>query len=160
MPVADVKQPMSSPNPNDHVPSPEELEQAIQEVRRCPHGALMIVVPKIMCKECKTALPIQCYVRRYHSVFYAECLTFNLVSRGTTEEEAIRRLQVAMFSYVKTVIKPGASTQGLIPRPAPRSAWLRYRLHMLARRLFGNRYTRPTHSESLEELGTLRVAEC
>lgn len=161
MPVADTKQPsFSSPSPNEHVPSPEELEHAIQEVRRCPHGALMIVVPRIVCSTCGTPLPIDCYVRRQHGVFYAECLTFNLVSRGATEEEAIRRLQVAMFSYVKTVIKPGASVEGLIPRPAARSAWLRYRLHMFARRLFGNRHTMPTHSESLDELGTLRIAEC
>ena len=159
MAVVDIKQP-SSPGPNDHVPSPEEVEQAIHEVRRCPHGVLMIIVPKIVCSECKTALAVHCYVRRNRGVFYAECLTFDLVSRGSTEEEAIRRLQIAMFSYVQTVVRTGASTHGLIPRPAPRSAWLRYRVHMLARRIFGNRYTEPTHSESLEELGTLRVAEC
>ncbi len=111
-----------------------ELSQHAGAVRPCPCcGASMISTPVINCTHCGRPLTIKCYVYKREEKFYGECLTLNLVSRGDTQEEAIKRLQGVMFTYVDAVFADGQSTEGLIPRPAPISSWLKYYLHVWRR---------------------------
>ncbi len=115
----------SSVQPEELFPS-EDLERRIQRVKQCHCcGALGILIPVLRCTECGAAMDIKCHVYKQGGRFYAECLTLDLLSQGATEEDAIRRLQVAMFSYVGTAVR-GGSSEGLIPRPAPLSSWVRY----------------------------------
>ena len=117
-------------------PSPEELEKLIQAVMHCRCcGEPMVLVPRIVCAECNQELPIKCQLYKSNDIFYGECLTLNLLSHGATMDEAARRLQVAMFSYVATVLREGASAEGLIPRYAPLPSWIRYYSSKLANRL-------------------------
>jgi len=114
----------------------EQHEVSIGQVHACPEcGSPTIYTPTIRCSHCDKQLPIRCYVYRRGNAFYGECLTLNLVSRGSTLDEAILRLQRAMFAYVETVFAEGKSAKGLIPRSAPLSSWVRYYLHTWKRRL-------------------------
>src|SRR5438270_9338064 len=101
------------------------LPTNLREVRRCPQcGDLMFRQPVISCGHCGRVLPIRCYAYKSGGRYYAECLTLNLISRGATEDEAVGRLQEAMFLHVKTAFDGEA--KGLIPRRASLSHWLRY----------------------------------
>lgn len=129
---------------NSKTSSPETNEEAIEIVRECPCcGAPTIMVPGLICKHCGKEIDIKAFVYKRGDVFYGECVTLNLVSRGTTQEEAIRRLQIAMFSYVQVVLSDDKSCVGLIPRRAPLASWMRYYRHVLSARLsnlFGVKY--------------------
>jgi hypothetical protein len=124
--------------PRTNQPLPTDLnavENSFDQARPCPCcGATMLATPIIVCSHCGKELEIKCYIYRRKGNFYGECLTLNLISRGATQEEAIVRLQRAMFSYVEAVLVPGKSTKGLIPRRAPLASWIKYYLHTSQRR--------------------------
>ncbi|MGA3133130.1 MAG: hypothetical protein ABSD59_20215 [Terracidiphilus sp.] len=128
----------------DTIPYSQALEEAIETVHNCPCcGAPNIMVPGLICKHCEKEIDVKAFVYERRGVFYAECVTLNLMSRGNTQEEAIRRLQVAMFTYVGAVVSGGKSSAGLIPRRAPIASWARYFWHVLMARvsyLFGIKY--------------------
>jgi len=136
----------------------------VDQVFQCPCcGASIIYIPSIACSHCGKDLDIACYVYRRDGAFYGECLTLNLVSRGTTEREAILRLQGAMFSYVEAVLAGGKGTKGLIPRPAPLASWLRYYSYVARRRLarmLGRRTSLETTSVPAPNSAHYTVAEC
>ena len=114
----------------------DRTEEAIQEVKFCPCcGQAMILTPRIVCRDCKKPMDFKCQVYRSDGAWYAECLTLDLLSRGDSEVDSIRRLQIAMFSYVATVMNGEGSIKGLIPRPAPVKSWIRYYAHDLLGRL-------------------------
>lgn len=120
----------------------DEHTQRLSAIEPCPCcGASMIYTPIVLCSECGKRLPIKCYVYSRDGRFYGECLTFSLISRGDTREEAIIRLQRSMFAYVEAVLSDGKPTKGLIPRPAPAFSWVRYFLYTwrrsIAHRIFG-----------------------
>jgi hypothetical protein len=120
------------------IPLSEELEDAIETVRECPCcGSLTILVPSLVCKDCGQEIEVKAFVYERRGVFYGECVTLNLLSCGNTQEEAVRRLQIAMFSYVQVVLSNGQSSAGLIPRRAPFASWMRYYQHVLWARLTG-----------------------
>jgi predicted RNase H-like HicB family nuclease len=131
------------------IPISDDLEEAIQTVYICPCcGSPTIMVPRLMCKRCMKDIEIKAFVYKRGGVFYGECLTLNLVSRGDTQEEAIRRLQIAMFSYVHTVLSSEQSCEGLIPRSAPFISWVRYYSDVMRARvsyLFGIKYRLATN---------------
>jgi hypothetical protein len=118
-------------NPSGAADGPAMIEEIIETVHHCDCcGAPSITVPNIRCAHCDKELQIKAYVYERKGLFYGECLTLNLISRGSSQEEAIRRLQVAMFSYVQVVLS-GAPPHGhLIPRSAPMESWLRYYSHV------------------------------
>jgi len=138
-------------------------EEAIEQVHYCECcGAPGILVPSLKCEHCNQLLKIRCYVYQRGNSFYGECLTFNLVSSGATQDEAIRRLQVTMFSYVDAVLQPGKSTKGLIPRRAPLASYVRYSVHLCRARLahlFDKRYPLATRSQPIQA-GEYRVVHC
>jgi hypothetical protein len=127
MPTALEKYPQIEPSQAKDAGISEKTEEQIQQVTLCRCcGRAMILTPRIVCKKCEKPLLIRCMTYRSGRVWYAECLTFDLLSKGDTEVDAIRRLQIAMFSYVAVVFTENESTEGLIPRPAPMSSWIRY----------------------------------
>jgi len=143
---------------------PEALEEAIETVINCPCcGAPMIMVPELLCKDCGKEIDVRAFVYERRGVFYGECVSLNLMSRGNTQEEAIRRLQIAMFSYVSVVLLDGKSSVGLIPRRAPLASWLRYYRHVLMARLsylFGIRYHLATRVFQAPLSEEKRIAHC
>ena len=119
---------MATPEIQKHFTMPS----GIREVKRCPGwGNLVFVTPLLTCSHCDQRMPIRCFYYRSGSKFYAQCLDLNLISRGETAEEAVGRLQEAMFGYVYAVMEGGTS-KGLLPRPAPPLSWLRFYLHEMA----------------------------
>jgi predicted RNase H-like HicB family nuclease len=147
------------------VTRPATAEEKIETVYYCECcGAPRIYTPRIVCEECGIQLPVRAYAFQRGTRFYAECLTFNLISRGDTQEEAIRRLQIAMFSYVKTILQDRAkSTKGLIPRPAPLSSWVRYlffRLKAYFATLFGRPYPLALRTNMKARSDDFKIAHC
>jgi hypothetical protein len=142
----------------------EQLESSIQEVRVCPCcEEPLILTPRIVCGHCQHALEIKCHVYRSGGVWYAECLTLNLLSKGESEVEAIRRLQVAMFSYVETVLRDGQSAEGLIPRYAPKSSWIAYYVRNFFARLFyvfGRKSSALIRAVPIQGVAALKVSHC
>jgi predicted RNase H-like HicB family nuclease len=147
-----------------HIPISNDLEEAIETVRECPCcGAPIILVPGLVCSHCKKEIEVKAFVYERRGVYYGECVTLNLVSRGDTQDEAIRRLQVAMFTYVQTVLSVDAPPVGLIPRRAPLTSWMRYYKHVFMARfshLFGVKYELATNvfQTALSEEG--RIVHC
>lgn len=141
-----------------------DVEEAIETVHNCPCcGAPNIMVPTLKCAHCDKELDVKAFVYERRGVFYGECVTLNLVSRGSTQEDAIRRLQIAMFSYVHVVLSNEKSCVGLIPRRAPFASWMRYYMHVLRARLsylFGVKYRLATkvHPASIGE--EKRIVHC
>ena len=152
---------------DDHtseIPFPQGLEEAIETVHDCPCcGAPNIMVPGLVCAHCGKEIDVKAFVYERRGVFYGECVTLNLVSRGATQDEAIRRLQVAMFSYVHVALAGGGSSAGLIPRRAPLVSWARYYKHVLMARLshlFGIEYGLATTVFQRPLTGEARVVHC
>ncbi len=140
-----------------------DWEGKVEKVYFCECcGSPRIYAPVLVCGECGRALPVRCYVYRRSGKYYAECLTLNLLSRGETQEDAIRRLQIAMFSYLQTVLGDGSKpTAGLIPRRAPFSSWARFyflRFKRWISRIVGRDY--PLATESKPSGDQIRVAHC
>ena len=142
----------------------DKLESEIQAVRFCPCcGEATILTPHIVCGRCESALDIKCYVFKSGGAWYAECLTLNLLSKGDTQADAIRRLQVSMFSYVETVLRDGQSSAGLIPRSAPSLSWIAYYCRTFFGRLafvFGRKSSALIRAVPIEDGTVLKVSHC
>lgn len=67
---------------------------------------------------------------RRGSCYFAECVDLDLISRGQTQDEAIGKLQEAMYGYLSQAFQGDA--RNLILRPSPFSHRLRYLLYRLA----------------------------
>lgn len=155
-----------------HVDISDALEETIQQVRTCPCcGEVMVCVPQLTCADCGMAMDVKTQIYKSSGAWYAECLTLDLLSRGDTPTDAVRRLQIAMFSYIATVFNGDGSTKGLIPRRAPLSSWIRYYANAARTRLailFGRRIPPMTRAiptqYSAEELRiphcSLRIPHC
>jgi predicted RNase H-like HicB family nuclease len=155
---------MNPADPSDSLVLSEKLEQYIQTVQHCPCcGEPVIFVPQLKCSHCDAELKLKCQVYASRGKYYAECLTLDLLSEGATKDEAIRRLQIAMFSYVETAIRQDKSIVGLIPRSAPLSSWIRYYANTFVDRvsfLFSGRIPlmiRPIH---VPEADKMTVVHC
>jgi len=137
----------------------QPLPPAVHEVRHCQRcGASMFLKPLIQCGHCGHLLPLRCFSYGKGEAFYAECIDLNLLARGNTRDEAISRLQEQMFSYVATVFA-GDGTEGLIPRKAPLTSFIRYYLAVLRDRLSSGRH--PHHTvEELQILGATILSHC
>ena len=135
------------------------LPPSVHEVRHCQRcGAPMFLKPLIQCGHCGQILPLRCFSYGKGEAFYAECIDLNLLARGNTRDEAIIRLQEQMFSYVATVFE-GDGTEGLIPRRAPLTSFIRYYLAVLRDRLSGGRHPHDTVGE-LHILGATTFSHC
>ncbi|MGH9600382.1 MAG: hypothetical protein ACRD27_11005 [Terracidiphilus sp.] len=136
-----------------------------EQVRFCECcGEPFILVPRLTCGRCGRRIDVKCQVYKGGGSWYAECLTFDLLSKGGSKEDAIRRIQIAMFSYVATVLDGSGSAKGLIPRRAPLSSWIRYYAHDFAGRLaylFGRRIPLMIRSVPIQDAAKeLKVSHC
>src|SRR3989304_6818802 len=106
--------------------------KGLQEVRHCPQcGAALICVPVLSCAPCGEERPLRCYTYSPRpGQQCAECIDLDLLSQGSTREQAIGKLQEAMFSYLEAAFD-GESTKGLVLRPSPLSHRIRYHYHNL-----------------------------
>lgn len=136
--------------------SKEEL-RTVYRCQRC--GEFLIGTPLLQCSH-GHILPIRCFWYRQGKTVYAECLDLDLITKGNTPEEAIGRLQEDMYWYVDTVLS-GGSSEGLIPRKAPWSSWVRYYLHVLRRSL---RWLFIKHDgpsdHRIRNLGAIKLSQC
>lgn len=108
----------------------------IRRVHRCPQcGEPLISVPVLECAHCGEKHSLRALVyKKGNDQFIAECVDLDLLSQGTTKEQAIAKLQEAMHGYLATAFD-GRSTKGLVLRPSPFSHRLRYHIHSFAERL-------------------------
>lgn len=105
----------------------------IKEVRRCPYcGEVTIAVPVFRCGRCGEDHPLRAFYYQKNGSYYAECIDLDLISRGSTPEEAVGNLQEAMLGYIEAVVD--GPTKGLFPRKSPLSHRLRYHWSRLSDR--------------------------
>lgn len=105
-----------------------------------------------------------CY-ERAPGQFVAECIDLDLLSQGSTPEEAIGTLQEAMVDYLQAAFA-GGDARGLVPRLSPRSHRLRYHwtraLARVSERMHGRHkhllYRPVISGESTSP--TIRLAHC
>lgn len=99
-------------------------------VRHCPEcGAVLIAAPVLICAHCGKEMPLRCFTYRSASGLHiAECIDLDLLSQGETVEEAVGKLQDAMFTYLDVAFE-GGSTKGLVLRKSPLSHRVRYHYH-------------------------------
>jgi predicted RNase H-like HicB family nuclease len=137
----------------------KKIPPDLRQVRRCPHcGDLMFRKPVIACGHCGRVMPLRCYAYKSGAKYYAECLSLNLISRGETQEEAVGRLQEAMFLHVNTAFD--GDTKGLIPRRAPLLRWLRYWAHAFAEWITTYKNHRRHGADDLNDLGVTTLSHC
>jgi len=116
----------------------EALTKRPPKVDHCDTcGSPMIWTPVLRCAHCGKDMPLRAYSYEIGpGRFVAECIDLDLLSQGNTKEEAIGRLQEAMFGYLEAAFN-GKSVRGLVLRPSPISHRLRYHFHMLKRSALG-----------------------
>jgi len=108
----------------------------LTEVRYCPEcGSPLISVPVLVCAHCGEEVALRCFTYGpRNGRYFAECIDLDLISQGQSVEEAIGKLQEAMFGYLETVYN-GKPTGGLVPRLSPFSHRLRYHLRAASHRI-------------------------
>jgi predicted RNA binding protein YcfA (HicA-like mRNA interferase family)/predicted RNase H-like HicB family nuclease len=99
----------------------------LTEVHHCTGcGEPMIATPVLVCADCGSEIRFRSFTFVKNGKYYAECIDLNLISRGDSEDQAIGRLQEAMFGYIQTALE--GDPRGLIKRPSPLSHKFRYHL--------------------------------
>ena len=129
---------------------PEIMERPIEvaaettprylEVVHCPScGDPLIGVPVLICAHCGAERPLRAFYYKTKQGFIAECIDLDLMGQGPTREDAIQRLQEAMYGYLQVAFD-GGSTRGLVLRPSPLSHRVRYQVQRLLSRITGTRH--------------------
>jgi predicted RNase H-like HicB family nuclease len=111
----------------------KNIPGSLREVRHCPEcGSPLICAPVLECAHCGAQRKLRCFVYRDKKNGYiAECVDLDLLSQGKNKEQAIGKLQEAMWGYLEVAFA-GGSTKGLVLRPSPLIHRIRYRLHCIA----------------------------
>ena len=119
---------------NREGPTTEDVPAGLKKAYFCEGcGSPMVAVPPLRCGHCGHDILPRCFVYGHRpSGYIAECIDLNLLSQGETQEQAILRLQEAIYGYLCVVYEAGG-TRGLVLRKSPLSHRLRYH----ARRFFG-----------------------
>ena len=68
------------------------------------------------------------YRNRKDNFYYACCIDLNLVDRGESMDDVIKKLEDNIVGYLQTTFEELEGTKHLIPRKAPFSYRLQYRL--------------------------------
>ena len=128
-------------------------------VHHCPQcGDPLIAVPVLTCAHCGEKYPLRAFVYKKDNGFIAECVDLDLLSQGTTKEQAISKLQEAMSGFLQTAFD-GESTRGLVLRPSPLSHRLRYYFHSLAQG-FGATILRRHRKHLMIGAGDNQICHC
>jgi predicted RNase H-like HicB family nuclease len=116
----------------------------LREVKHCPIcGEPLIALPILKCAHCGKEVRLRCFT--YSPVrgkYIAECVDLDLLAQGNNREQAIGKLQEAMFSYLEVAFEE-KSTRSLVPRLSPLSHRIRYYCQFSICRLrsvFGKRH--------------------
>ena len=112
---------------------PDAKPETLREIIRCPRcGSPLIRVPVLACTHanCNELHSLRAFTYRHGDHHIAECIDLDLLAQGDTVEEAISKLQEAMFGYLKVAFS-GEPTEGLVLRKSPFHHRLRYHLHRL-----------------------------
>src|SRR5579859_4932580 len=119
-------------------PYEQALVSGLHKVFHCPQcGSLLIGVPVLKCAHCGEERPLRAFFfSPKPGVFIAECIDLDLMSQGRSPEEAVSKLQEAMFSYLSAAFD-GSPTKGLVLRLSPLSHRLRYHWCRLLNRTKG-----------------------
>ena len=141
-----------------------ETPESIRQVRHCPQcGSPLIARPVLKCAHCGEEVALRCFIYRdrERKGYIAECIDLNLLSQGKTPEDAIGRLQEAMFGYLQVAFE-GGSTKGLVLRPSPLSHRFRYHARCIVGRSVS--FLRRQHARHLlpktNESKNLRFSHC
>lgn len=154
----DVAEKMNSTDAPRRQPQP--IPDEVREVRYCPFcNEPIYLLPCLTCRECGEVLRLRCFTYRRGDFYYSECVDLNLMTRGRTMDDAIRRLQEEVFTYLDTVIQ--GSSKGLLPRRSPLSSRIRYQIYRLRCRLRSFSHRHPDHREiDVRTLGVIHATHC
>jgi len=144
---------------------PEVLERRegaihpmMARVTHCPScGDPLIGVPVLTCAHCGAERPLRAFYYKAKEGYIAECVDLDLLTQGKTPEEAIKRLQEAMYGYLQVAFS-GESTKGLVLRLSPLSRRLRYYAYRLL-----SRFTSKRHQHLMmpnDPLGKHKLCHC
>jgi len=118
----------------------EVVPEFLRESVRCPScGEPLISVPVLTCAHCGERRALRAFYYKVPEGYIAECIDLNLMSQGKTLEEAIKRLQEAMYGYLQVAFA-GESTKGLVLRLSPLSHRIRYHLQRILSRIGSKRH--------------------
>lgn len=140
----------------------EVLSHHVRKVWHCPHcDEVLIGVPVLKCAHCGREHPLRAFFYSPRAgVYLAECIDLDLISSGKSPEEAVGKLQEAMFSYLAAAFD--GPTKGLVPRRSPLGHRLRYYLHCLSsfiQGLFLRRHNKHLMSNG-PEVKNVRFSHC
>jgi len=91
----------------------------------------------------KMAFRCYAYWDKNRNKYYACCIDLNLVDCADSMEEVVEKLEENIIGYLQTVFENPEAIKGLIPRKAPLSYCLQYRIFSikLAGRYLLDKYT-------------------
>ena len=134
----------------------EQRMNDLREVQHCPQcGEPVIAMPLLRCAHCGDQFIPRSFTYKVRGGYIAECIDLDILSQGSTKEEAISRLQEAVAGYLEVAFE-GNTSKGLVPRRAPLAHRLRYWAHVAYMRLRGSKHLMPQRSES----SSLKVSHC
>src|SRR5690242_1303787 len=97
----------------------ETVPEILTRVVHCPScGDPVICVPVLKCAHCDARHPLRAFYYKAEQGFIAECIDLDLMTQGSTPDEAIKKLQEAMYGYLQVAFS-GDSTKGLVLRLSP-----------------------------------------
>lgn len=139
---------------------PQPIPEEVREVRYCPSCKEPIyLIPCLTCRDCGVELRLRCFTYKRRNLYYSECVDLNLMTRGQTMDDAIRRLQEEVFTYLDTVI--GGGSKGLLPRRSPLSSRLHYQMYRLRCRFRSFFHRHPDHRDfDVRTLGVIHATHC
>src|SRR5438045_2856041 len=81
----------------------------LRQVRHCPIcGGIVLRVPLLHCS-CGREHSLRWHTYRRGVRHYAECLDLDLLAQGDSQEEAVGKLQEAVYGYLAVAFDGGSS---------------------------------------------------
>jgi predicted RNase H-like HicB family nuclease len=130
----------------------------IRQVVHCLNCQQPVInLPVLQCAHCsKIHILRSFYYSPEPGLWVAECVDLDLTAEGKAPDEAIGKLQEAVFGYLQLAFE-GESVKGLVLRPSPLSHLLRYYLSAVrerARNMFArHRHYMPVSTKRLSHCG-------
>ena len=135
-----------------------ESETDLRQVERCRYcGEPLIAVPVLACGHCNSEYTLRAFYYTKDNKYIAECIDLDLLTQGDSPEQAIGKLQEAMFGYLPVAFD--GDPTGLVLRPAP----LSHRLHyywLYFKKRFKRMLEHPRRHPHLMAIPTRRISRC
>ena len=105
-----------------------------RDVKHCPGcGIPLIASPVVKSDGRDDEHRLRSFYYKRGDGYAAECVDLSLMSLGSTPEDAIGKLQEAMFGYLEVAFD--GDPTGLVTRPSPLSRRLHYYCHVTLQRI-------------------------